>query len=116
MKPYQANLVNAAVLILLGIWGYFETKAGTAFIPIGFGVLFLLATAPFKNDNKVVAHIIVLLTLVLIVMLFAKPLRSAIDEDRQMAIIRIGIMILTGIFAMVVYIKNFIAVRNAEES
>jgi len=115
MKPYQANLLNAAVLIILGLWGYLtlESPSVTALIPVGFGVLFLLATGPFKNDNKVVAHIIVLLTIVLIAMLFIKPFLGAMNDGRQLAMFRVGAMILVGIFATVIYIKSFIDARKA---
>lgn len=116
MKPYQANIVNAAVLIIFGLWGYFSGTSFTALIPVGFGVLFLLATGPFKNDNKVVAHIIVLLTLVAVVMIYIKPFRSAMAEDRQMAMFRLGVMILTGLIALAIYIKSFIDVRKARKA
>ena len=44
MKPYIANLVNALVLIVMGTWGYLssENPSGTALIPVGFGIIFLL--------------------------------------------------------------------------
>ena len=114
MKPFQANLINAAALIILGLWGYLgsETPSPTALIPVGFGIVFALATPPFKKDNKVVAHIIVLLTLLIIIALF-KPLMGALDRGDTLAAVRVGIMILTSIIAMVIYIKSFIAARKA---
>ena len=117
MKPFQANILNAAVLILMGLWGYLssESPSPTALIPVAFGVLFLLATPPFKNDNKIVAHVIVLLTFFLILMLI-RPLLGAIDKNNQMAIIRVSLMIVAGIIAMIFYIRNFIAVRKARQA
>ncbi len=117
MKPFQANLVNAAVLIVLGLWGYLgsETPSHTALIPVGFGVIFALATPPFKKENKVVAHIIVLLTLLIIIALFM-PLRGALGRGDTIAAVRVGIMIATSIVAMVIYIKSFIDARKAREA
>lgn len=117
MKPFQANLVNAAVLIILGLWGYLgsETPSPTALIPVGFGVIFALATPPFKKENKVVAHIIVLLTLLIIIALFM-PLRGALGRGDTIAAARVGIMIATSIVAMVIYIKSFIDARKAREA
>ncbi len=117
MKPFQANLVNAAVLILLGLWGYLgsETPSPTALIPVGFGVIFALATPPFKKENKVVAHIIVLLTLLIIIALFM-PLRGALGRGDTVAAVRVGIMIATSVVAMVIYIKSFIDARKARKA
>ena len=117
MKPFQANLLNSTVLILIGLWGYFasENPSPTAFIPVGFGVLFLLASGPLKNDNKIAAHIIVVLTLLLIIMLFMKPFRSAMADGDQMAMVRVGLMLLAGVIAMVVYIKSFVDARKARQ-
>ena len=117
MKPFQANLVNAAVLIILGLWGYLgsETPSATALIPVGFGVIFALAPPPFKKENKVVAHIIVLLTLLIIIALFM-PLRGALGRGDTIAAARVGIMIATSIVAMVIYIKSFIDARKAREA
>jgi len=85
-------------------------------IPVVFGALFLLATQPFKNDNKVVAHVIVLFTLLLLLMIIGKPLMSAIESGNSMRIFRSAAMISSGIVAMIFYIKNFRDVRKAREA
>ena len=117
MKPYQSNLLNAVVLIAMGLWGYLssDSPSPTALIPVGFGVIFALATPPFKKDNKIVAHIIVLLTFLLIIALIM-PLNGALKRNDTMAIIRVVIMLATSIYALVTFIKNFIAVRKAREA
>ncbi len=116
MKPFQINLVNAFVLIAMGLWGYFsaDKPSPTALIPVGFGVIFALATPPFKRDNKVIAHIVVLLTLLLIIALFM-PLKGAVGRGDTLGIVRVGLMLLTSIYAMVIYIRSFIATRKARE-
>ncbi len=117
MKPYIANLINAGVLILLGLWGYFgsETPSMTALIPVGFGVLFALATPPFKKDNKVVAHIIVLLTFLLIIAL-VMPLKAALGRGDSSAALRVGTMVFSCVIAMIVFIKSFIDARKAKNA
>lgn len=117
MKPYQSNLLNAVVLIVMGLWGYFSSDAPspTALIPVGFGAIFALATPPFKKENKIVAHIIVLLTFLLIIALIM-PLNGAIKRGDTMAIIRVAIMLATSIFALITFIKSFIDARKAREA
>ena len=113
MKPYQANLINAAVLIVLGLWGYFssESPSPTALIPVAFGAIFAIATPPFKKDNKIVAHIIVLLTFLLILALFM-PLRGALERGDTSAALRVGLMVISSLAALVVYIMSFVKVRR----
>ena len=117
MKPYIANLLNAGVLIGVGLIGYFSAgQAPTALIPVGFGALFLIMHPWMKKDNKVVAHIVVVLTLLLILMLAGMPFRKAMANSNTGAMMRLGAMILAGIFAMVSYIKSFRDVRKAREA
>lgn len=116
MKPYRANMINAIVLIVVGLLGYFSANmTPTALIPVGFGVVLLLATKGMVSENKAVAHVVVLLTLVIIIMLFF-PLKRAIVGDNMMRIIRIGLMIGSSIFAFIVFIGSFRAARKARET
>ena len=114
MKPFQINLINALVLIGLGLWAYLtaDKASPTALIPVGFGAIFLIATPLFRKDNKVVAHIIVLLTLLLIVALFM-PLMSRIKAEDTLGIARVATMIGVSTIAMIIYIKSFIDARKA---
>lgn len=116
MKPFQANLLNAFVLITMGMWGYLssDTPSGTALIPVAFGVLFIIVTPPFKTENKVVAHVVVLLTFLLILALFM-PLIGAIKRGDTIALFRVGLMIAASVLAMVYYIKSFIDARKARK-
>jgi hypothetical protein len=117
MKPFQANFLNAVVLIVLGLWGYFgsASPSPTALIPVGFGVIFALATPPFRRENKIVAHIIVFLTLLLIIALLM-PLRGALQRQDTLAVIRVGLMLATSLLAMYIFIKSFIDARRAREA
>lgn len=113
MKPFQINIINACVLIAMGLWGYFASAdpSPTALIPVGFGVIFALSTPPFKKGNRVVAHIVVVLTFLLIIALFM-PLRGALGRQDTLGIIRVGIMLVVCIIAMIVYIRSFIEARK----
>ena len=118
MKTYQANLINSLMLILMPLWAYvtFEPTAEkamntTAFIPLFLGVLLLLCQRGVKNENKTIAHIAVLLTLVAIAGNASKPLLTAIEEGRNLSVFRVSIMLLTSILAMITFIRSFIANR-----
>lgn len=113
MKPYIMNLITALVLISLTTWAYFtsENPSFTALIPSFFGIVFLALTIPFKRENKVAAHIIVLLTFLLIFALI-KPLTAAFGRADDLAIARVVIMMGTCVIAMGVYIKSFIDARK----
>jgi len=116
MKPFQINIITDIVLIAMGLWGYLSSAdpSPTALIPVGFGVIFALATPAFRKGNKIVVHIVVLLTFLLIIALFM-PLRAAIGRDDTMAIFRVATMLLVSVVAMVIYIKSFIDARRARE-
>ncbi|MEO1434109.1 MAG: hypothetical protein AAFV80_01140 [Bacteroidota bacterium] len=120
MKPYQINLVNAIVLILIGLWGAQASDAitgdgsKTAFIPVIFGVIFLACHPMFKKENKAVAHIVVLFTFLFIVAMAGKPLPAAINSGDNMRILRTVLMILSSVVAMVIYIKSFRDARKAK--
>jgi hypothetical protein len=118
MKTYQANLINSLMLILMPLWAYvtFEASAekainATAFIPLFLGVILLLCNRGIKNENKTIAHIAVVLTLIAIVGNVSKPLLTAIQEGRVLSIFRVSVMLLTSILAMITFIKSFIANR-----
>jgi hypothetical protein len=106
----------------MSLWAYFAyeptpdkmSPSVTTFIPLVFGVILLLCNSGIKKENKIIAHVAVLVTLLAVVGL-TKPLMSALDEDRFMAVLRVGAMILTGIIAMITFIKSFIAARKNKQ-
>lgn len=113
MKPYKANLMNGIVLIVLGLWSYLgsETPSFTALIPVFAGALFLALTPAMKKENKVVAHVVVLLTFLLI-LAFYMPLSAALGRNDTLAIIRVIIMMLSSAIALSAFIKSFIEARR----
>lgn len=115
MKAPAANLLNAVVLIIMGLWGYFETSSNTAFIPVGFGVALLLLSGGVKKEDKVQAHIAVVLTLLILLAMLGMRLPKALDAG-GMSLVRTIVPIITGILAMVAFIGSFKAARLAREA
>ena len=119
MKTHQANLLNSITLILMPLWAYltFEgtvekpEQSITAFIPLFFGVVLLLCNGGVKKENKIIAHIAVLVTLIALLGL-TMPLKAAVADGRTLSIIRVAAMLLTGSLAMISFIKSFIAARK----
>ena len=108
------SLIHAVSLILLGAYGYLnsDNPSITALIPVVFGIILIACNKGVKNQNKVIAHIAVLMTLLIILGLFM-PLRSSFGRDDAGAIIRILIMLITGILALGSFIQSF---RNARKA
>ena len=64
IKNHTIMLINAVVLIALGVYGYFSSGSPTALIAPAIGAILLGLSFPVKKDNHVAAHIAVGLTLV----------------------------------------------------
>lgn len=111
MKPAQMNMITGAVLLALGLWGYFTSTSSTALIAPAFGLLFLALSPLFNKGNKIVVHVVVLFT-VLLTLMFIMPFRGAIGRGDTLAMVRVGLMLLTTAVASVVYIKSFIDARK----
>ncbi|MCH2084917.1 MAG: hypothetical protein MK226_21195 [Saprospiraceae bacterium] len=113
MKAHTASLLNAILLIAMSTWGYLssDTPSTTALIPAIVGVILLLLNGGVKKENKVIAHIAVLLTLIILLGL-AMPLMGAMGRGDNLAVIRVVIMILSTILALVYFVKSFIDARK----
>ena len=111
MNASNANLLNSICLIGMGLWGYFELSAPTAFIPVGFGVMLLACYSGVKAQNKVVAHIAVLLTLLILVALCGMTLPKKIDQGGT-GLLRVLSMVVTSAISMALFVKSFIDARK----
>jgi|TARA_B100000767_G_scaffold159368_1_gene149563 uncharacterized membrane protein (UPF0136 family) len=114
MNSTNANIINSICLIVIGLWGYLEVSSPTALIPVGFGAALILCTPGVKKENKVIAHIAVLLTLVILIALLGMRLPKSIDQG-GLGLVRVLLMIGTSILSMVCFIKSFIANRKARK-
>lgn len=113
MKPYFINFLNAIVLISLGSWAYFTSDhpSVTALIPVFAGIILVAITPGFKKGNRILAHIAVGLTFVILLGLI-KPLTGAIGRSDDLGIIRVLVMIITSLIAMIFFVKSFIDARR----
>ena len=113
MKAHLVSLIHAVALIGLGGYGYLssDTPSVTALIPVAFGVLLLAMNNGVKKENKVIAHIAVLLTLLIIIGL-VKPLTGAMGRGDSAAVARVATMLVLGVLAMVSFVRSFIAARK----
>ncbi|MEM1259143.1 MAG: hypothetical protein AAGC45_09790 [Bacteroidota bacterium] len=116
MKAHSASLLNAILLIGLSAWGYFssETPSMTALIPAIIGVILLACNSGVKNENKVIAHIAVVLTLIVLMGLI-KPLTGALERDDSAAVARVVVMMISTVVALVFFIRSFIEARKKRE-
>lgn len=111
MKIYSISIINAFTLIFFSVWGYFSsvTPSITTLIPAIIGLLLIFCNNGIKNENKVIAHIAVVLTLVVLIGLI-KPLTGAIGRDDNLAILRVIVIMLSTLIALFFFIKSFIDV------
>lgn len=115
MNAANANLINAVVLVAMGAWGYFgsDSPSPTALIPVAFGTVLFVMTNSIRDHNKVVAHIAVVLTLLIMIALI-KPFNAALGRSDNMAAFRVGLMVLTSFVSFIFFIKSFIDARKAK--
>ncbi|MAI18028.1 MAG: hypothetical protein CMH04_05135 [Marinovum sp.] len=119
MQPSKVNLINSLILIVMPLWAYLtyessdpnSSQSVTALIPMFLGIVLLFCTNGIKNENKIIAHIAVFLTLLALLGLF-KPLTSAISDSRGLSIFRVSLMLITCIFSMITFVRSFIAARK----
>ena len=111
MNAYKANLINSISLIIFGIWGYIEVSSVTALIPTAFGAILLACSSGIKKQNKIIAHISVLLTLLILFALLGMRLPKSL-ESGGLGLFRVLAMCGTSIIAMIYFVKSFIAARK----
>ena len=116
MKAAGANLFNAFVLIGAGLYGYFGITADdgthslTALIPAAFGLLFLVMHKGVANHNKAIAHIVVVLTLLLLGMCIWRFTKL---EEWSTAKYIFLVCIISNAIALIAFIKSFIDARRS---
>lgn len=117
MTAHRASLINAITLIFCAIWGFWATdfKSLTALIPAVFGLGLLACSSGVRNENKIIAHVAVLITLVMLVALYM-PLSSAIGSGEALRTLRSVLMVVTTMLALVFFIKSFRDARRARQS
>ena len=117
MNAANLSLLNAILLIAMGLTGYFtsEDPSKTALIPVVAGVLIGLCNPGVRRQNPAIAHVAVILTLIILFALIM-PLMGAVRRGDTAAIGRVTIMMLSSALAMVFFVKSFIDARRARHS
>ena len=117
MKAHIASLINAVTLISMGAWGYLESvqpafsKFSTALIPVIIGALLLVFFKGIKKEDKVISHIVVLLTFIMLIGLI-KPLTAGISQSAPLKIFRVSLMIFTSLLAIISFVRSFKEARK----
>ena len=115
MNAHKSNFINSIVLIALGIWGYFDTGSNSALIPAGFGLILIACSNGVKNQNKIVSHLCVLLTMVILIALVGMRLPKSL-ESGGIGLFRVLVMISTSSLAMIYFVISFINARKSTEN
>ncbi len=116
MTAIFANRINAYVLILAGLYGYFYilTYAGknapTALIPAAFGAILLLLGIFWNNAPKIIAHIAVTLTAVLLLVLIKQFFGIPTWSPKKYLFLA---CIISNAVALYAFVKSFIDARKA---
>ena len=115
MKAHTVSLINSLVLVIMGLWGYFESDSRpiTALIPVIVGIILVLINNGVKKENKIIAHIAVLLTLIITIGLI-KPFLGSLEKANITGTIRVSLMIISSLWAMIAFIQSFIAARKSK--
>jgi|TARA_B110000093_G_scaffold90471_1_gene97867 hypothetical protein len=119
MTVEKMNLINALTLVILGLWGFIDVNtpsletgiSWTALIPVFFGAILLLCHKGIKNGSKVIAHIAVVLTLLILIALVGKRLPISI-ENGGIGLFRVAAMSVISLLAFVSFIRSFIENRK----
>ena len=116
MKAHTTSLINALILVIMGLWGYFESDSRpvTALIPVVVGIILVAINNGVKKENKIIAHIAILLTLIITIGLI-KPFLGSLERGNITGIIRVSLMILTSLLAMIAFIQSFITARKVKK-
>lgn len=104
MKPLRAIIINAVVLILLGLWGYLRSPydRSVELVPVVFGFLFLAAAIPIRLENRIVEFMLrVLLTLLLVTLILS--LITAIESSHIANMARLTLMTLATLYTWGIY-------------
>ncbi|MEK9755488.1 MAG: hypothetical protein VW371_00440 [Bacteroidota bacterium] len=113
MNAYKANLINSFSLIIFGVWGYIDSSSITALIPVMIGGPLLVCSSGIEKGNKIISHLAVLATLVILVALIGMRLPKSLDQG-GIGLYRVIAMIATSSIAMIFFIKSFIQNRKSK--
>ncbi|MEM7242257.1 MAG: hypothetical protein AAF429_08735 [Pseudomonadota bacterium] len=116
MNVNFANTINAIVLIIMADWAYLSADVPhfMMLIPAIVGFILIFCNRGIKRDDKMIAHIAVLLTCLMLLSGLWYVVQGLRLGDMLM-VLRNGAMSGTSILAMVYFIKSFRDARRARD-
>ena len=122
MKVEKMNLINALTLVILGLWGFIDVNtpsldtgiSWTALIPVAFGAVLLLCNKGVKNANKLISHITVIVTILVLIGL-VKPFTAQfikVDIHSDIGLLRVYSMMVFCFLTLISFIGSFIENRK----
>ena len=122
MTAQKMNLINALTLIIVGLWGFIDVNtpsldtgiSWTALIPVAFGVVLLLFNKGVKNANKLISHIAVIVTLLVLIGL-VKPFTDQfikVEIHSDIGLLRVYSMMVFSFLTLISFIGSFIENRK----
>ena len=119
--PHKVNYYYALLLIFMGTFGLFSRYSVegdwqiTSLIPAFFGIVLLPLTKGIKNENRVIAHIAVVFTMLLAFMttyMFIKGWEPEFIFSRKFFIMLI--VGLSSYIVLAIYVAGFIDKKKAK--
>ena len=113
MRVYLISMMNAFVLMTLGLWGYLgsESQSPILLVPVFIGALILSLMKGVKSGNKSIVHFSVILTLLVLIGLI-KPLTVSINLTDNGSTTRIVVMMISSVVALGYFVGSFIKRRK----
>ncbi len=89
MKAHSATLINSVALVIIGLWDYLtlQSLASTNMVPVAAGIILLFLYNGVKREDKIIAHIAVVITLLVFLSLI-KPFVEAIESSDVSSLVR----------------------------
>lgn len=119
MKAHQISAISGVIILLLGGYHLVASPAASAssYIIPAIGVLFLGASPAIKKDNRTVAHIVVVFTLVLAAFSGYKAYQASLLTDETLRETEIQVFSALAISctgAFIYYLQGFIERKKTE--
>lgn len=111
-KTYQASLLNAVVLVAMGLWAFLEKGTPTALIPVFSGAVLWIFNNQLKAGNKTVAHVLVVITFLMLLGTLM-PMRGEMMKGDMLGVFRALVMFASCALAMYYFIGSFREARKA---
>ena len=113
MKLYLVSMMNAFVLMVLGLWGYFvsENPSFTALIPVIAGAFLLSLIQGLRYGSKSATNISLILTFLMLIAMII-PFISALNHNDGPATYRIGFLMVSCSITIGFFVSKMIRVRR----